>query len=65
MDEVSIYAACFGDGTIKLYKDHSQPLQSVTTNMRVIEQEIKLGGGIKANAKLPNAGMKGGANKLI
>ena len=48
---------------MRLYKDHSE---TEAGEMRIIAEEMKLGGGIKANAKQKSyANSKGGANKLI
>ena len=66
LENTAIYAGCFGDGSVRLYKDHCS--EDTPSHKKVVEEEMRLGGaaGIKANSRKQNyTSGKGGANRII
>ena len=65
LDNLAIYAGCFADGSVRLYKDHCS--EETPSYKKVIEEEMRLGGatGIKASRKQNYSSGKGGANRII
>lgn len=64
MDNTAIYAACYDNGTIKLYKELDD--ENVDTRKKVIDELLCLNADVlKKGRQSSYSSYKGGADKLV